>query len=137
MLRIGVISDTHGLLRPQAAAFLRSCEHILHAGDICNADTLAQLRQIAPVTAVRGNNDNGAWAHALAETEVVPFGAILVCVLHDLAQLDIEAKAAGMHVVVSGHSHRPLIEDRNGVLFVNPAAPARGAFACRSRSASC
>jgi putative phosphoesterase len=122
MLRIGVISDTHGLLRPQAEAFLRGCDHILHAGDVCDAGTLEQLRRIAPVTAVRGNNDRGAWACALAETEFVPFGGTLVCVIHDLAQLDIEPGAAGVRVVVSGHSHRPLVEDRGGVLFVNPGS---------------
>jgi uncharacterized protein len=122
MLRIGVISDTHGLLRPEATAFLQGCHHILHAGDICDPQTLDALARIAPVTAVRGNNDKGAWAEALAETELIRFDDVFVHVIHDLAQLDIEPGAAGVRVVVSGHTHKPLVEERGGVLFINPGS---------------
>jgi putative phosphoesterase len=121
-LRVGLISDTHGLLRPQAAAFLRGCDHIIHGGDIGDPEILAQLSAIAPLTAVRGNNDKGAWAEALPETELVRLGDALVYVLHDLALLDIEPRAAGVGTVVSGHSHRPHIERREGVLYVNPGS---------------
>lgn len=122
MLRIGIISDTHNLLRPEAAAFLQGCHHIVHAGDICDAGTLEQLSRIAPVTAVRGNNDKGAWAEALAVTEFIQFGEVFLYAIHDLDQLDIDPGAAGVHVVVSGHTHKPLIEERGGVLFVNPGS---------------
>lgn len=122
MLRIGLISDTHGLLRPEALSFLRGCDHIVHGGDIGHADVLAQLSAIAPLTAVRGNNDTGPWADALAETELVRIGEIFVYALHDIAQLDIDPGAAGVHVVVSGHSHKPAVERRDGVLYVNPGS---------------
>lgn len=120
--RVGLISDTHGLLRPQASAFLRGCSHIIHGGDIGGPDILRDLSAIAPVTAVRGNNDHGAWAEALSRTERLRFGAVLVYVLHDLAQLDIEPGAAGIHVVVCGHSHQPRILERAGVLYINPGS---------------
>ena len=122
MLRVGLISDTHGLLRPTATAFLRGCDHIIHGGDIGNPEILQQLSAIAPVTAVRGNNDKDAWAEALQETELVQLGDTLVYVLHDLAQLDIEPRATGVGVVVSGHSHRPRVEQRDGVLYINPGS---------------
>jgi putative phosphoesterase len=122
MLRIGLISDTHGLLRPEAKAFLQGCHHIVHAGDICDAATLAELVTIAPVTAVRGNNDKGAWTEQLHATEIVQFGEVFVYVIHDLAQLDIEPSAAGVQVVVSGHTHQPRFEERSGVLYVNPGS---------------
>jgi uncharacterized protein len=122
MLRVGLISDTHGLLRPEASAFLRGCDHIIHAGDIGSQKVLQELATIAPTTAVRGNNDKGAWAEALAETELLRFEEVLVYVVHDLALLDIEPRAASVAVVVSGHSHRPLVQERNGVLFVNPGS---------------
>ncbi|HEX7917519.1 metallophosphoesterase family protein [Rudaea sp.] len=122
MLRVGLISDTHGLLRPEAGAFLRGCDHIVHGGDIGSPGILQELSAIAPVTAVRGNNDKGAWARPLPETASVRLGDALVHVLHDLAQLDIEPGAAGVCVVVSGHSHRPHIEERDGVLYVNPGS---------------
>ena len=122
MLRIGLISDTHGLLRPEAAAFLQGCDHIVHAGDICGPSTLEALARIAPVTAVRGNNDQGAWAASLAETQRIQFDEVVLYAIHDLAQLDIEPKTAGVHVVVSGHSHKPLIQEREGVFFVNPGS---------------
>jgi uncharacterized protein len=120
--RVGVISDTHGLLRPEAIAFLRGCDYILHAGDIGDAAVLSELRAIAPVTAVRGNNDVGAWAEGIAETEVLKVGAVSIYVLHDLAQLDLDPLTAGYQVVVSGHSHKPLLERRGGVLYVNPGS---------------
>lgn len=122
MLRIGVISDTHNLLRPEATAFLRGCHHIVHAGDICHESTLHELSRIAPITAVRGNNDKGAWAEALAVAEFIQFGEVFVHVIHDLAELDIDPGSAGVHVVVSGHTHKPLIEEKGGVLFVNPGS---------------
>lgn len=122
MLRIGLISDTHGLLRPEALAFLRGSDHIVHAGDIGNQDILQKLSAIASVIAVRGNNDKDAWARTIPETQLLKFGKTFVYVLHDLAELDIDPKAAGVDVVVSGHSHRPVVEKRDGVLFVNPGS---------------
>jgi putative phosphoesterase len=122
MLRIGIISDTHGLLRPEAHAFLHGCDHIIHGGDIGDPIILRELSAIAPVTAVRGNNDHGAWAEALPEAELIQIGDRFVYVIHDLAQLDIEPQAAGVSVVVFGHSHRPVIEDRNGITYVNPGS---------------
>jgi len=122
MVRIGLISDTHGLLRPEAVSFLRGCDHIVHGGDIGHAEILIQLSALAPVTAVRGNNDNGPWAERLAQTEFVQIGEIFVYALHDIAQLDIEPGGAGVHVVVSGHSHKPSVEQRDGVLYVNPGS---------------
>ena len=122
MVRIGLISDTHGLLRPEAVSFLRGCDHIVHGGDIGHAEILTQLSALAPVTAVRGNNDNGPWAEGLAQTQLVQIGEIFVYALHDIAQLDIEPGGAGVHVVVSGHSHKPLVEHRDGVLYVNPGS---------------
>lgn len=122
MIRVGLISDTHGILRPEASAFLVGCDHILHAGDIGSQRILRELARIAPVTAVRGNNDTGSWAHALRETHFVQFAAVCVYVIHDLAQLDIEPRVAGVKVVVSGHSHRPLIREQDGVLYVNPGS---------------
>ena len=102
--------------------FLRGCNHIVHAGDIGTQDILHELSLIAPITAVRGNNDKGPWANALPETELVQFGEVLVYVIHDLAHLDIDPKAAGVSAVVSGHSHRPLIQERDGVLYLNPGS---------------
>ncbi len=122
MIRVGLISDTHGLLRPDAVAFLQGSDCIVHAGDICDPTVLERLAAIAPLTAVRGNNDRGAWAEHLNETEFVQAGAISIYAIHDLAGLDIEPRAAGVRVVVSGHSHRPLVEERDGVLYVNPGS---------------
>ena len=122
MLRIGLISDTHGLLRPGALSFLDGADRIVHAGDICDPAVLERLSEIAPVTAVRGNNDHGTWAERLNETELLQIGAIRLYAIHDLAELDIEPQAAGVHVVVSGHSHRPRVEERSGVLYVNPGS---------------
>jgi putative phosphoesterase len=121
-LRIGLISDTHGLLRPQAVDALRGSDAILHAGDIVDPAILDALAAIAPVTAVRGNNDRGDWAERLPETEVVEIGDLLAYVIHDLGAIDIDPAAAGFRVVVSGHSHRPRIDQRDGVLYVNPGS---------------
>lgn len=121
-MRIGLISDTHGLLRPQALDYLRGSAHIVHAGDIVDPAILERLGEIAPVTAVRGNNDFGAWAHAIPETAVLEAGGISIYVLHDLAQLGVDPRAEGHRVVVAGHSHRPKVEERDGVLYVNPGS---------------
>lgn len=122
MIRVGLISDTHGLLRPQAVAALRGCDFIVHGGDIGNAGILDALRAMAPLTVVRGNNDREPWAEGIAETERVVFGGVHLLAIHDLAQLDIDPGAAGVRVVVSGHSHKPKIEERGGVLYVNPGS---------------
>jgi len=126
MIRIGLISDTHGLLRPEALDVLRGSDFIVHAGDI-GEGVLEALAKVAPVSAVRGNNDRAPWAQAIHETETLRFGEITLHALHDLAQLAIDPGAAGVDVVVSGHSHKPRIERRSGVLFVNPgsAGPVR------------
>lgn len=121
MRRVGLVSDTHGLLRPEALAFLRGSDAIVHAGDICDPAILDALAALAPVTAVRGNNDHGPWAERLPETAIVDICGVRLCVLHDLAQLRLDP-AAGVQVVVSGHSHKPLAETRNGVLYVNPGS---------------
>ena len=122
LMRVGLVSDTHGLLRPELLDFLRGSEHIVHGGDVCDAAVLDALRAIAPVTAVRGNNDRGAWAAGLRESELFRLGDVLVYAIHDLAGIDIDPGAAGVQVVVSGHSHRPAIEERDGVLYVNPGS---------------
>jgi putative phosphoesterase len=122
MSRIGVISDTHGLLRPEAVAALAGVSHIVHAGDVGSADVLAQLSRIAPVTAVRGNNDRAAWAADLAITETVEIEGRSIYVLHDLAELDLDPATAGFAVVVTGHSHKPKIVTKDGVLFMNPGS---------------
>lgn len=121
-LKIGLISDTHDLLRPQARAALTGVAHILHAGDICEDHVLAELAHIAPVTAVRGNNDRGEWARALQTTVLVEIGGVSLYMLHDLSELDIDPRAAGVHAVIYGHSHQPRIEVRAGVLYVNPGS---------------
>lgn len=119
---VGVISDTHGLLRPEALEALVGSELIIHAGDIGGAEVIESLGRVAPVVAVRGNNDRGAWAEAFAEYEVVEVGGTFVYVLHDLNGLDLSPSAAGFRVVVSGHSHRPVAEERRGVLYLNPGS---------------
>jgi len=120
--RIGLISDTHGLLRPEAVEALHGSEFIIHAGDVGGADIIQRLSGIAPVTAVRGNNDHGRWAAALNEIEVLEVDRAILYVVHDLAQLDIDPAAGGFHAVVCGHSHRPAIRERDGVLYVNPGS---------------
>ena len=122
VLRVGLISDTHGLLRPEAAAFLRGSNLIVHAGDICDPGVLEALRAIAPTTAVRGNNDRGAWADSIRALELIEVGGIVLYAIHDIAEIDIDPEAAGVRVVVSGHSHSPSAEERDGVLYINPGS---------------
>lgn len=119
---IGVISDTHGLVRPEARAALEGCELIVHAGDIGKPEVLEELSRIAPVVAVRGNSDRGAWAKALRKTEVVQAGEFYLYVLHDLHELNLDPGAADFKAVISGHSHRPRIEEKDGVMFLNPGS---------------
>jgi putative phosphoesterase len=120
--RVGVISDTHGLLRPEAALALRGCSLILHAGDVGKAEVLSALRAIAPLVAIRGNNDRGAWADALPRTEVALVDALLLHLVHDVAKLDLDPAAAGFAAVISGHSHQPSARVRDGVLYLNPGS---------------
>lgn len=120
--RIGLISDTHGLLRPEALEALRDSELILHAGDVGKPEILTALRKLAPVTAVRGNVDKGDWAKSLPDSAVARAGDVLFYVLHDVHALDLNPAAAGFHVVVSGHSHQPGKFERDGVLYINPGS---------------
>jgi putative phosphoesterase len=120
--RVGVISDTHGLLRPEAVAFLKGCDRIVHAGDVGDPAILDELSKVAPVTAVRGNVDTAPWAAALAETQVLEVEGVRIHVLHDLGQLAVRPAALRIDVVVSGHSHKPLTERRGGVLYLNPGS---------------
>ena len=122
MKLIGIISDTHGLLRPEVAEAFSGVDLILHAGDIGASEVIKELRTIAPVMAVRGNNDKGIWATAIPETEVVQVDSVLIYMLHDLKQLDLHPAARGFRAVISGHSHRPSIETRDEVLFLNPGS---------------
>ena len=119
---MGVISDTHGLLRPQALAALQGSDLIIHAGDIGKREVLDGLSALAPVHAVRGNNDRDDWGLTLPLTEVVELGDLCVYLLHDIADLDIDPAAAGMAAVITGHSHKPVAEHRDGVLFLNPGS---------------
>ncbi|MGC2550507.1 MAG: metallophosphoesterase family protein [Candidatus Sulfotelmatobacter sp.] len=119
---IGIISDTHGLLRAEAIEALRGSDRIIHAGDIGAPEILNQLGTIAPVTAVRGNIDKGVWAQRLPEAEVLEIDGISIYVLHDLAQLDLNPRGAGFSAVISGHTHVPKQEMRNGVLYFNPGS---------------
>lgn len=121
-IRIGLIADTHGLLRPEARHALAGVDRIIHAGDICNAEVLRELALIAPVLAVRGNNDRGEWAQALRESETLEIGGVVVHVVHDIKDLDIDPAAHGIGVVVSGHSHRPNAQRERGVLYINPGS---------------
>jgi putative phosphoesterase len=121
-LRIGVISDTHGLLRPQAVERLRGVEHILHAGDIGRPEVIEELERLAPVTAVRGNIDVGAWAERFPERAVAVCDGRGIYLLHDLKALELDPAAEGYAVVVSGHSHRPRVETLGGVLYLNPGS---------------
>jgi putative phosphoesterase len=119
---IGLISDTHGLLRPEAVTALEGCELIIHAGDVGKPEILEKLRAIAPVIAVRGNVDRGEWAAQLPETAVVEAQSVRIYVLHDVHELDLDPAAAGFGIVVSGHSHKASRDDRGGVMYVNPGA---------------
>jgi len=126
--KIGLISDTHGLLRDEALEGLSGSDLIIHAGDVGAPDILDALRAVAPVVAVRGNVDQGAWASVLPRTAVAEVGGTLIYVLHDLNELDLDPAAAGIGVVVSGHSHQPASVTRSGVLFVNPGSAGRRRF---------
>src|SRR6266436_2621675 len=121
-LRVGLISDTHGLLRPEARAFLVGCDYIVHGGDIGSAAILDELALMAPLIAVRGNNDTEPWAARLPLTELIRVGNVFVYVIHNLAELDLDPVAAGIRVIVSGHSHQPKIEERGEILYVNPGS---------------
>jgi putative phosphoesterase len=119
---VGVISDTHGLLRPEAVEVLRGADRIIHAGDVGGPEVLAALEALAPLTAVKGNNDPEPWARDLPTTAVLDAEGVLIYVLHDVAELDLEPAASGFRVVVAGHSHRPVNEERDGVLWFNPGS---------------
>jgi putative phosphoesterase len=120
--RVGVISDTHGLLRPEAIEALSGSELILHAGDIGKPEVLEALSAIAPVKVVRGNNDQGDWAEAIPLRQVIQIEKLAIYLLHDVKELDFAAEAAGFRIVISGHSHKPMVEERQGVLFLNPGS---------------
>ncbi|MGF6968207.1 putative phosphoesterase [Paraburkholderia sp. WC7.3g] len=120
--RIGLISDTHNLVRPEALRYLDGCDAIIHAGDICNPDVLDALARIAPLTAVRGNNDTGDWAASLPTHARLTVQQVTILVVHDIAGLDCVPQHDGIRVVVSGHSHKPSIAERDGVLYVNPGS---------------
>jgi putative phosphoesterase len=121
-LRVGLISDTHGLLRPEATAFLEGCDHILHGGDIGGPEILEQLAALAPLTAVRGNNDTQIWAATLPPTRLLEFGGVKLYIIHNVDQLELDPAAAGVRVIVSGHSHQPSVRERGGVVYVNPGS---------------
>ena len=127
-MRVGLISDTHGLLRPEALDFLRGSDHIVHAGDITGPEILAPLAAIAPLTVVRGNNDRGPWARDLPETAVLRLGPVSIYVIHDLKELPLDPAREGMRVVVSGHSHKPVCKERGDVLYINPGSAGRRRF---------
>ena len=117
-MRVGLISDTHGLLRPEALKFLRGADHIIHAGDIGAPEVLDELRKLAPVIAVRGNNDRGGWARRVPLEVDMTIGSVRIRVVHDIADL----AGKGFRAVISGHSHKPKVEERDGVLYVNPGS---------------
>jgi len=121
-MKIGIIADTHGLLRPEAVELLRGSEHIIHAGDIGSPEIIPALETIAPVTAIRGNVDTQPWARRFAETEVIELEGLHIYVIHDVNALDLNPKAAGFAAVISGHSHQPKQEMRDGVLYFNPGS---------------
>ena len=119
---IGVVADTHGLLRPEALSRLRGVDRIIHAGDIGTPDVLRALEAVAPVVAVRGNNDRGRWARAVPATATVTLGLARLYVLHDVKTLDLDPAAAGLAGVIAGHSHAPSLAERDGVLYMNPGS---------------
>jgi hypothetical protein len=122
MKTLGIISDTHGLLRWEAEAALAGVDHIIHAGDIGTTEILDRLRRIAPVTAVRGNNDKGSWADPLPATAIVDICGQRIYVVHDIAKLDVDPVADGIAAVIAGHSHKPCVSEKDGVLFLNPGS---------------
>jgi putative phosphoesterase len=119
---VGLLSDTHGLLRAEARSFLMGCDYIVHGGDVGAQQILEDLAAIAPLIAVRGNNDKEAWSAKLPLHELVRIGGAFLYVIHDLSEIDIEPRAAGVSVVVSGHSHKPLSFMRDQVLYINPGS---------------
>jgi putative phosphoesterase len=121
-LRVGLLSDTHGLLRAEARAFLTGCDYIIHGGDVGTAAILEDLEALAPLIAVRGNNDDEPWADNLRETELIRLGGVFVYVIHDLAKLNVDPTALGIRAVICGHSHKPLIDERAGILYINPGS---------------
>lgn len=121
-MRIGVVSDTHGLLRPEVLSLLAGVEHILHAGDVGDISILQRLAAIAPVTAIRGNVDTAGPCSALSATDLLEIGGVMIYLVHSVRDLDIKPEAAGVRVVVSGHSHAPSLEERNGVMYLNPGS---------------
>ncbi len=125
---VGLISDTHGLLRPEAVKALSGSERIIHAGDVGKLSVLASLQAIAPVTAVRGNVDRDAWAVRLPKTAILEIAGASIYVIHDIGELDLAPEAASFAAVIFGHSHRPSLERRNGVAFVNPGSAGPGRF---------
>jgi putative phosphoesterase len=127
-MRIGLISDTHNLMREEALAFLWGCDHIIHAGDIGSQEILDSLSVIAPVAAVRGNNDKGVWASALPDVLRLQLESTSIYVVHDMAQLDVEPLPAGINVVVCGHSHRAVVQRQSGVIYVNPGSAGPNRF---------
>lgn len=119
---IGVISDTHGLIRPESLRALRGADLIIHAGDIGKPEAIETLKSIAPVVAIRGNNDREKWARKFPETAVVEVGKVRIYVIHNIKEIKIDPNAAGFQVIISGHSHRPSVLRRGGVLFLNPGS---------------
>jgi putative phosphoesterase len=120
--KVGIISDTHGLLRREVEDGLAGCDHILHAGDVGNGQILERLASVAPLTAVRGNMDYGSWSNSLPASEMVVIDGLFFYILHDLHRLDLDPSAAGIHMVVSGHTHQPDMFRENGVIFLNPGS---------------
>lgn len=119
---IGVISDTHNLLRAEAVEAIKDADLIIHAGDVCNLQILEELNSIAPVVAVRGNNDKGEWAKKLPVYDIIKAQKIYIYVIHDIKEMDVKPTASEFKVVISGHSHKPSIEDKNGVIYLNPGS---------------
>src|SRR5262245_22725677 len=119
---IGVVSDTHGLLRPEVLNAFKGVSLILHAGDIGSPEVLRELRSLAPVIAVRGNNDKDNWARRIPEAELVHSGKVSIYIVHDVKDMNMKPPAEKVHVVISGHSHQPIVEERDGVLFLNPGS---------------
>jgi putative phosphoesterase len=121
-MRIGVISDTHGLLRPSAMTFLSGSDRIIHAGDIGRPEVLEALSRLAPITAIRGNNDRGTWAETLPETDFLSAEGVVIYVLHDLQQLGKAELGPEVKAVISGHSHKPVMKEQDGILYLNPGS---------------
>ena len=127
-MKIGLISDTHGLVRPEALQALAGVDRIIHAGDVGGANVIEALSGIAPVDVVRGNNDKDPWGAKLPSWLALEFEGVGIHVLHDVNELDVDAAAAGFHVVIAGHSHKPMVAERDGVLIVNPGSAGRRRF---------